>query len=49
MKINHAKLLCHDGSVDFAKAKIAKLEAARRAREDLSSRSASTWSTRSTR
>jgi len=35
MKINHAKLICHDGSVAFAKAQIAKLEAARRAREDL--------------
>ena len=35
MKINHAKLICHDGSLDFAKAQIAKLEAARRAREDL--------------
>lgn len=35
MRINHAKLVCHDGSVDFAKAQIAKLEAARRAREDL--------------
>lgn len=34
-RINHAKLICHDGSVDFAKAQIAKLEAARRAREDL--------------
>src|SRR5262249_23109250 len=34
-RIKHAKLICHDGAVDFARAQIAKLEAARRAREDL--------------
>ncbi len=34
-RINHAKVICHEGSVSFARAQIAKLEAARRAREDL--------------
>jgi hypothetical protein len=34
-RINHARLVCHDGSIAFARAQIAKLEAARRAREDL--------------
>jgi len=34
-KIERAKLICHDGSLGYARVQVARLEAARRAREDL--------------
>jgi hypothetical protein len=34
-KLEEARTICHDGALAYAKAQVAKLEAARRAREDL--------------